>query len=483
MADRIGASDLCNDVIDPVSEREAELGPPIFLFQEPGLAGELGLDRARGPVLEVAQLFHDTVLDIRHFNRKGGAVRLGGARGAFCAPQDTVSDGSELVHHDGAQWVARVHESWAVSLWQGEEVRSLAELRAAGRVVDMGEGICEVPLPRESRLHVEMGPVGFVVREVIPGRRLPAALMSRLDYPFLGVMSLIGFVAAMLGIVVATSPPPATHDVIEVPDRFVELMIAKPEPKPAPKTKVKKAGPKDPGEKAKGKEGKRGKRDGDRKQAKGEALEQRQRDMDVVADAGIMGLLDNSGDLSGVLGSSALNADISAGVGGLIGHKGGDQIGSGGFSSRGSLFGSGGTAEGSGGIGTFGKGGGCADCGADGGDLGVKSVGKVSTGGTPIYGAGLDKSLIDEVIKRHMNQIRYCYQRQLTRDPDLAGKVKVFFVIAPDGSVSKANIKSSSLDNESAESCIANRFMTFQFPKVKGGGIVMVSYPFLFAPG
>ena len=54
----------------------------------------------------------------------------------------------------------------------------------------------------------------------------------------------------------------------------------------------------------------------------------------------------------------------------------------------------------------------------------------------------LDKSLIDAVIKRNMNQIRYCYQRELTKNPSLGGKIVVKFTIAKDGSVSKASIKS-----------------------------------------
>jgi TonB family protein len=116
--------------------------------------------------------------------------------------------------------------------------------------------------------------------------------------------------------------------------------------------------------------------------------------------------------------------------------------------------------------------------------MGPKGEGGIGTvGGDPIIVGSLDRSLIDEVIKRHMNQIRYCYQRELTKNPSLGGKIVVKFVIAKDGTVSKANIKETTMGNPAVEECVLGRFRRMQFPKPKGGGIVIVSYPFLFSPG
>jgi len=39
------------------------------------------------------------------------------------------------------------------------------------------------------------------------------------------------------------------------------------------------------------------------------------------------------------------------------------------------------------------------------------------------------------------------------------------------------------MGSPAVEQCINGRFLRFQFPQPKGGGIVIVSYPFLFAPG
>lgn len=112
-----------------------------------------------------------------------------------------------------------------------------------------------------------------------------------------------------------------------------------------------------------------------------------------------------------------------------------------------------------------------------------RASGTVRIGGDPIILGALDKSLIDAVIKDQMNQIRYCYERELSGNSDLSGNMTVKFVISKTGSVSKASTKSSTLDNNAVENCINGRFLKFKFPEPKGGGIVIVSYPFIFHPG
>ena len=169
------------------------------------------------------------------------------------------------------------------------------------------------------------------------------------------------------------------------------------------------------------------------------------------------------------------------GIGGLIGTSG-TQVGSGGLGGRGNGLGGGGTAEGLGGLGTKGMGSGASGYGKGGGNFGAKGEGGIGTvGGDPIILGALDRSLIDEVIKRHMNQIRYCYQRELPRDPSLAGKITIKFVIAKDGSVSSASVKATTMNNPAVEECVVGRFMRMEFPQPKGGGIVIVSYPFHFS--
>ena len=58
--------------------------------------------------------------------------------------------------------------------------------------------------------------------------------------------------------------------------------------------------------------------------------------------------------------------------------------------------------------------------------------------------------------------------------------IVIKFVIAKDGSVSSAKTNTTSMNNPIVENCICQRFMRLKFPKPKGGGIVIVAYPFTF---
>ena len=93
----------------------------------------------------------------------------------------------------------------------------------------------------------------------------------------------------------------------------------------------------------------------------------------------------------------------------------------------------------------------------------------------------LSKELIDREVRRHKAQIRFCYNKQLTRFPNLTGKVSLFWVIAMDGSVRGAKVRKSSLGNKDAESCMVRALSSWRFPKPEGG-VVEVEYPFIFAP-
>jgi TonB family protein len=91
----------------------------------------------------------------------------------------------------------------------------------------------------------------------------------------------------------------------------------------------------------------------------------------------------------------------------------------------------------------------------------------------------LSKETIRRSIQRRLNEVRYCYEQELTRRPDLRGRVQVKFVIAPDGAVQAAKVESSTLAAAQAEACIAQAVRRWSFP-APDGGVVIVSYPFVF---
>ncbi|MGA9521360.1 MAG: AgmX/PglI C-terminal domain-containing protein, partial [Myxococcaceae bacterium] len=134
-----------------------------------------------------------------------------------------------------------------------------------------------------------------------------------------------------------------------------------------------------------------------------------------------------------------------------------------------------------GGLGTKGGGRGAGGYGSI--DLGGrgKDVTRVIPGKTTVIG-GLDKDVIAKVIRRHQNEIKYCYEQELNKDPALSGKVAVLFTIDPAGSVSDANVSETSLNNATTESCMLARIRRWRFPEPKGGGVVTVTFPWIFKP-
>jgi TonB family protein len=92
----------------------------------------------------------------------------------------------------------------------------------------------------------------------------------------------------------------------------------------------------------------------------------------------------------------------------------------------------------------------------------------------------LDKELIRRVIHQHRNEIRYCYELQLTRNPQLQGKASVKFVVAATGTVSASEVVDSTVRSPQLEGCVAGRVRTWRFPAIPNGGSAVVTYPFVF---
>ena len=94
---------------------------------------------------------------------------------------------------------------------------------------------------------------------------------------------------------------------------------------------------------------------------------------------------------------------------------------------------------------------------------------------------GLDRELVRTVIHAHRQQIRYCYERELTRAPTLSGKLAVKFVISAEGHVASATATAYSMESPELEACVVSRVRSWIFPRPKGGGVAVVTYPFVFA--
>tara|TARA_B100000749_G_scaffold280223_1_gene275436 strand:+ start:140173 stop:141462 length:1290 start_codon:yes stop_codon:yes gene_type:complete len=96
---------------------------------------------------------------------------------------------------------------------------------------------------------------------------------------------------------------------------------------------------------------------------------------------------------------------------------------------------------------------------------------------------GLDRSLVDAVIRRNKGKFTYCYEKGLQSKPTLSGRVSLHFIISPSGRVSTAQVKSSSLNYKSVENCMISQMKTLKFPKPVGNLKVKVTYPFQLQKG
>jgi Ca-activated chloride channel family protein len=109
------------------------------------------------------------------------------------------------------------------------------------------------------------------------------------------------------------------------------------------------------------------------------------------------------------------------------------------------------------------------------------SVPMVRAGMADIRG-DLSREVIRRVIQANVNQVRACYEAALRTAPTLEGRVSVRFVIGPDGRVTASVVESSTLGDGRAERCVADVVHDLAFPAVPSGGVITVTYPFLFAP-
>ncbi len=91
----------------------------------------------------------------------------------------------------------------------------------------------------------------------------------------------------------------------------------------------------------------------------------------------------------------------------------------------------------------------------------------------------------DELVLRRLRgvkrRVQRCYEREVTRDPTLAGRVDVELEVHPAGNTS-ARITSDGVGSRGLAECITRTASSIRFPEGPAGGSVRYSFPFLFAP-
>ncbi|MGF1510380.1 MAG: AgmX/PglI C-terminal domain-containing protein [Myxococcota bacterium] len=432
--------------------------------------------------LEVTVLWGDTVVDSSLTSRPR-AIRVGPVAG----PDTDLA----------VQGVLPV-ERWTVAVNEGQEAtvvvpaHATAALRGAdGRVQrEIPLAAADAPFPAGvytlrfgERLAFKVGTLTFVAEYVRGDGVLgPAKVMDR-AFPFVFALSALLHVFFVLATFFVPGPKQTpVEDIVRNRNRFAEMRLKLSQEKRTSRQDLSGKS----GGRARGDEGRFGRRDRprlDRAPSKPGAptvdAEKRERDRRIAMNSGLLKGLRGRGAVSNVLGPGGLGTGINDAMGGLKGRSLGDAGGAGGLGSRGTGAGGGGTSLGIGGLG----GGSGRGTGGDGNiDLGGRGKGRtrIIPGRTVVKGS-LSREEIARVIRQNFPRFRYCYEKQLNADPDLGGKVSVHFTIAPTGSVARSSVRETSMDNQVVERCVAGVMKSLQFPRPRGGGIVVVTYPFVFS--
>jgi len=366
---------------------------------------------------------------------------------------------------------------------------SLDELKKSGKAngvdVPVKGGSFEIGL--SDRVTLEFGNLRVIARYTKPQPVMSRPLGERLDINFLSTLAILLLIAVAFERMIAISDFSGWNlldDLFKNKDRFAKYVAAqeKKEKKPDQLSGVKE------GEKAKNEEGKFGKKEADKPKAAPSKpgapvvdKDKAEKDRQKVANSGLLAAFGkDTGAVSDVLGPGGLGTGRSDMFGGIHGDAAaGDAEGMGGLGARGGGAGGGGNGLGIGGLGGHGNGRGRGGNGEF--DLGGKGKGKTQfiPGKTTVMG-GLTAEEVGKVVKKHWLEVKYCYEKELQKNPALQGKVAVNWTINPLGEVSEASVRETDLGNSDAESCIVAVVRRMVFPQPRGGGVVNVNYPWIF---
>jgi hypothetical protein len=430
--------------------------------------------------------------------RRSPFYRIGTAPGVEFATENAPSPEFPMVAPHGDDFAFHFGHGMDGEMVVNGQTTSLSELAAQGRTTIS-------PIPAGAKIRVRAGKATFLVSAVPQPRRyvspLFAALESRVLVYFAGSLAVhLGFWLILDQIPIEDSG--ANVDLASRED-LANRSNSTAQEEPPPEEEEDK--PDDGADESGGtgtamalEEGKMGKKESDRaegqykmKKEQEDPMLARQQAIEQARNAGILGstALTQGGAFASLTGTGDISSGFDDGniYGGLLGNEAGEMQGGFGFGRSGFGPGGGGTGWGTigtGRYGTIGHGSGTGSgYGVGGGRGGMRgrtaAVPTVSIG-QPNAQGDLDKAIIRRYIKRNQQKIQYCYEKELLAKPNLGGTVMAQFLITPNGNVSQSS--GSGVDPNVA-SCVADVIRNIEFPKPKGGGNVMVNYPFIFRLG
>ncbi len=461
--------------------------------------------RLAAPALLVEARFRDITLASRLLRADDmRTFAIGNARGTDAPVNPAwLPEGADPLEPRRHLFVEPAPGGFALHLTQAMRAVLRTERQVLALNPDAGRAEAPLALPPDSCLHVPCGEVTFDIYPAEPVAALPRPWLpprwrSGLKYPLLVALA-IGLLM-LIAHLIPSDPRALSLDTIDRTNRMLAALIIPLEvnaPAIDRAHDLQKPGgggaPATP--KPAGQAGDRKARQPGRLTIEGTARPEDARAAAARVHANsLLAVLDGprASALEAVLDDGpAMGADAKSILGSLVASNAGPGYGVGGFGAVGTGAGGGGEREGTigggGPLGTMGRigGHGGPDYGFGPGVGGLhrrQSRGPdVSLEGASVRGS-LDKEIIRRIVRRHLNEVRYCYQQALTRRPTLEGRLVTQFTIAPTGQVLAAVVQSSTLREISVEACVVNAVKRWEFPAPDHGGLAMVSYPFTFAP-
>ncbi|MCP4675133.1 MAG: energy transducer TonB [Deltaproteobacteria bacterium] len=361
-------------------------------------------------------------------------------------------------------------------------------------------GACAFPLRPQGQVEMNFGAWSFRVRSSQRVEKFSAPI--KLDWSSSTFLSVSFAMHAIFFLLAYLVPPDANGlslDPNSSGNRFTKYMLTPPEvhtiPVPEMLKKPEKAMGGEMGQRHKDIEGQAGDRrvkdTGKRLGVKGprnnpDPHMAKLPTKEMARSAGILQYLSSAAAPTSPFGrETALGVDPENALGALTQGEYGASSGYGGLGLKGTGRGGGGNGEGTlgvGSLGTIGTGTGRGPgmrYGKFTGDLkSRRSRGPRLIPGKSTVTGSLSKEVIRRVVRRHINEVKFCYEQGLRKRPDISGRVAVKFLISRSGAVQGAAVTSSTLDDPGVESCIARTVRRMAFPQPKDGGIVVVTYPF-----
>ena len=373
------------------------------------------------------------------------------------------------------------------------------ELERKGRIVTLMQAIESGMASREDDAYaitlepddIALVDIGGVVVDLcfqpVP-QKVAVPLTERLDWTALNIFLLVFFFAGLLVVAAVTrlaSGDEFTDELSGNTAVLTKLLVKPPDPQKNPfleqlaKSKEKGEAP----AAFQGTEGQMGRKNAPNRDAKAspKAIDPNSKDQARLIAQRIFGGKGNAG-IATLFGRAGLGGSLQAAMGHMTGSTVGDAGGVLGMGLKGSGGGGGGTGNtiGIGAVGTRGVAGGEGKYGTGIG-MGKKASADISiTNSDPEVTGSMDPELIRRVVRSHHDQLKYCYDNALTKNPKLTGKVSVRWIITEGGTVASSNVVNTTTNTPDLDRCIAGRVLTWIFPKPKGGGVAVVTYPFVF---